>query len=140
LGLFKNYRQISLCQFQEEHPEIEETELSESDVTFEVTNWNELEDFENIHKLLEELADYNGNLEIEIISAGIDCGIDLSNIDEAYSGHFITDEDFAEETAEQLGAIDRNVSWPMNCIDWNCAAKELMYDYLENNGYYFRNF
>lgn len=49
------------------------------------------------------------------------------------------DEEFAEDMAEQVGAIDRDAKWPMNCIDWEQAAKELMMDYMEHNGYYFRS-
>lgn len=59
--------------------------------------------------------------------------------EEAYQGEYRSDEDFAQELAEQLGSIDKNVSWPYTCIDWEWAARELMYDYFESNGYYFRN-
>ena len=72
------------------------------------------------------------------IEAGID-GDDLRNFDEAYSGQFASDEDFAQNTAEELGEIDQDAKWPNNCIDWEQAARELMYDYTAQNGYYFRN-
>lgn len=77
--------------------------------------------------------------EPEVIAAALNLGITASDIDEAYQGSYKDDEDFARETADQLGAIDKNASWPMNCIDWEYAAKELMYDYSEENGHYFRN-
>lgn len=64
---------------------------------------------------------------------------ELGGFEEAYQGEYRSDEDFAEEMAEELGLIDNNLSWPHNCIDWECAAKELMYDYSEENGHYFRN-
>lgn len=38
-------------------------------------------------------------------------------------------EDYAQELAEEIGAIDRNASWPNNCIDWERAASELQQDY-----------
>lgn len=41
--------------------------------------------------------------------------------------------------ADQLGAIDNSARWPQTCIDWEQAAKELRYDYSEDNGHYFRN-
>ena len=75
----------------------------------------------------------------DVVNAAINCDIQGSDIDEAYSGCYKDDEDFAQETAEQLGCIDKNAVWPMNCIDWEQAARELMYDYSEDNGYYFRN-
>lgn len=64
---------------------------------------------------------------------------DLSDFEEAYQGTFRDDEDFARETAESLGEIDRNAHWPNNCIDWEQAARELMQDYSEQDGFYFRN-
>lgn len=45
---------------------------------------------------------------------------------------FIADEhfqDYAQELAEEIGAINRNESWPNNCIDWEQAANELKQDY-----------
>lgn len=63
----------------------------------------------------------------------------LEGFQEAYQGEFSSDEDFAQSFAEEIGAIDGNASWPNNCIDWEMAAKELMYDYAEEGGYYFRN-
>ena len=38
-------------------------------------------------------------------------------------------EDYAKELAEDTGAIDKNLSWPNNCIDWKQAARELQMDY-----------
>lgn len=38
-------------------------------------------------------------------------------------------EDYARELAEDIGAIDRNANWPLNCIDWEQAARELKHDY-----------
>ena len=37
--------------------------------------------------------------------------------------------DYAEQLADDIGAIDRNASWPVNCIDWDQAARELQMDY-----------
>lgn len=36
---------------------------------------------------------------------------------------------YAQELAEDIGAIDHNASWPMSCIDWERAAAELRQDY-----------
>lgn len=51
-------------------------------------------------------------------------------------------EDYAEELADDIGAIDSNQSWPLNCIDWKQAADELKQDYtsveLENVTYWAR--
>lgn len=51
-------------------------------------------------------------------------------------------EEYARQLAEDIGAIDRNTSWPLNCIDWSRAADQLMEDYssVDYNGetYYYR--
>lgn len=36
---------------------------------------------------------------------------------------------YAEELADDIGAIDKNASWPINHIDWNAAAEALKQDY-----------
>ena len=39
--------------------------------------------------------------------------------------------EYAEELAEDIGSIDRRAGWPLNCIDWDQAAKELSQDYTQ---------
>jgi hypothetical protein len=36
---------------------------------------------------------------------------------------------YAQELAEDIGAINADASWPNNCIDWTQAARELRMDY-----------
>lgn len=45
-------------------------------------------------------------------------------------------QDYAQELAEECGMIDTNAKWPMTCIDWEKAARELQWDYssVEVNG------
>ncbi len=38
-------------------------------------------------------------------------------------------KEYAEQLAEDIGAINRDASWPNNCIDWERAADELQTDY-----------
>jgi antirestriction protein len=38
-------------------------------------------------------------------------------------------KDYAMELADDIGAVDNNARWPMTCIDWNQAARELRMDY-----------
>ena len=40
-------------------------------------------------------------------------------------------EEYAQELAEDIGAISRNCDWPANCIDWEQAVRELQMDYTE---------
>lgn len=37
--------------------------------------------------------------------------------------------DYAQELAEDIGAIDIDASWPHTCIDWDKAADDLRNDY-----------
>lgn len=89
----------------------------------------------------EKMAKENG-LSIEINQAYINnVGGEYStaeDVEEAYQGQYNSDLDFAYEMAEGIG-FEVCTSWPGNCIDWEQAAHELMYDYFEEDGYYFRN-
>jgi chromosome segregation ATPase len=38
-------------------------------------------------------------------------------------------EEYAQQLADDIGAIDRNAEWPVNCIDWKQAAEQLQQDY-----------
>lgn len=38
-------------------------------------------------------------------------------------------EDYARELAEDCGMINKDTTWPNNCIDWERAARELQMDY-----------
>lgn len=120
-----------------------------AEITLDVQDWEttpeqfrsiNLSDTDNVYKwgeYVDGAGSYGDNP--DVILAAIECGINADDIEEAYQGSYKDDEDFAQEMADQLGAIDKNAQWPMNCIDWEYAAKELMYDYSEHNGHYFRN-
>lgn len=94
---------------------------------------------------LSEVYDYLdaldcSNMDEDAFKAGYELDIPLESIADAYYGQYRNDEDFAYEYAEQAGLIPEN-QWPLNCIDWHQAARELMYDFTKNNGYYFyRNY
>ena len=38
---------------------------------------------------------------------------------------------YAQQLAEDIGAVNANASWPNNCIDWEQAARELEVDYTQ---------
>lgn len=40
-----------------------------------------------------------------------------------------TFELYAQELADDIGAIDHDAGWPATCIDWEKAARELAMDY-----------
>lgn len=61
----------------------------------------------------------------------------LRSIEDSIMGQFDSDEEFAQTLAEDVG-YTHPTEWPYNCIDWAFAARELMYDYNEQDGFYFR--
>jgi antirestriction protein len=63
----------------------------------------------------------------------------IKKCEESYAGEFDSDAEFAENMADECGMIETKVSWPYTCIDWDWAARELMYDYSADNGHYFRS-
>lgn len=38
-------------------------------------------------------------------------------------------EEYAQQLADELGLIDGDAHWPLTCIDWKQAARELQNDY-----------
>ena len=125
----------------EDFPELEESDYTADNIIFTVDDWGDLSGYEHLQdeSLFKALGDYSGFYDLDVLNAGVYCDVQIEDIDEAYSGQYDSDENFAEDTAEQLGYINNNASWPYTCIDWEQAARELMYDYSEEGGYYFRN-
>lgn len=77
----------------------------------------EYDELELLEGLLAELAGYGGDH---------DWGGDW------YPGSLIRDSYFvtyAQEFADDIGAINSEAGWPTQCIDWGRAARELQMDY-----------
>jgi hypothetical protein len=73
------------------------------------------------------IADEDREL-IEAIDELADQGIE----DWHYGSHLIREDqfkDYAQELAEDIGAIGPDAQWPVYCIDWDRAAQELAMDY-----------
>ena len=89
----------------------------------------------------EELIE-NG-IEEEVIDAFINCysdnESDLDNLEEAYQGQYKNDEEFVQQLLEDCGDIPSNLPSYVY-IDWERTANDVMMDYAEDNGYYFRQF
>lgn len=51
-------------------------------------------------------------------------------------------QQYAQELAEDIGAVDHTAQWPMTCIDWEQASRELQMDYtsceVDGVTYWFR--
>lgn len=102
-----------------------------------------------LHELLEEQAEYEEEneevptdleeeiLEIEAIENEVpDFQHGATMIHENYF------ESYAEEFAKDIGAIQDDLHWPANHIDWEKAAEELASDYMsveyQGSDYYVR--
>ena len=142
--ILENLQEMKKERFEQESGEDFEADFEDDFMInwLEVPNW--LQDLELLEELLPILD--STSYDLEVFEAGIAADVEICNIEEAYSGEFDSDKDFAENMADELGLIScKNMidkdsqSWPFNCIDWDYAAKELMYDYNSANGYYFRS-
>lgn len=79
----------------------------------EVLSEDEKEELDLLAKLISDINDYSGDDASD--------GVTLIR-----DSHF---EDYAQELAEDIGAVDKKAQWPNNCIDWERAARELQHDY-----------
>ena len=90
----------------------------------------ELEDYINDaardsrHDMYEEATEYRTLLEL---CREADGGGDWKYGETLVRDSYFTD--YAQQLAEDIGAVDANASWPNNCIDWERAARELKMDY-----------
>lgn len=90
----------------------------------------EPEELARLEGILSELAGYGGDEEFE---------------GDLYPHQLIADGYFQEYTqnlAEECGMVDTNARWPMTCIDWEQAARELQMDYsyiqIHDSSYWYR--
>jgi len=51
--------------------------------------------------------------------------VSASDFEERYCGRHDSGEDFAAELAEETGSIPEGAAWPLTCIDWEQAWREL---------------
>jgi hypothetical protein len=96
--------------------------------------------------LADELADEDTEAERAAFIAELfeDFGIDPERPDDMdvviiEDGEF---EEYAQDLAEDIGAIGPGAPWPVRCIDWAQAASELQQDYtsttIAGTTYWFR--
>lgn len=107
--------------------------------------YSECMDFEPLYEYFERA--FICNYDTEVIEAFMKMGIvqpDNDNffqeLEERYYGEFDNDEDFTMDYVEMCGDYDfsKPQPFPLNNIDWHGASIELMQDYYEQDGHYFR--
>jgi len=98
---------------------------------------------------MDEWADFaealeTTHLDIEVVEAYCSnffypSDVEIDKIEEAYAGQFDSDEDFAVDMLEQCGDLDSMPESLRSYFDYEKYARDLMFDYFEAGGYYFRN-
>ena len=83
---------------------------------------------------LEKLID---QYSIEAVRAAVDCDVQLSDFEEAYQGAHDSDEDFVQQLLEDCGDVPKMPNYIY--IDLERTAHDVMMDYSESDGHYFRN-
>ena len=78
---------------------------------------DETEELETLEGLLSDLEGYGGDEQWD------GRWYPVTLIRESYF------QEYAQELAEDIGAIPKDASWPCTCIDWEQAARELRMDY-----------
>lgn len=77
-------------------------------------------------------------LDAEVFEAAAELDIEPDMAEELYQGEHGSDEDFAYQLADDFGLVPEGSNWPSSYIDWSTAARDLMMDYGESGGHYFR--
>ena len=107
----------------------------------EITSSEDVIDFRDVTdrwEVLDETEDRSEDEQTEYVALGAlledtkGYGGDHQWRGDWYPGAMIRDsyfKEYAEQFADDIGAIDRNASWPLSCIDWDQAARELQMDY-----------
>lgn len=80
--------------------------------------------------VLANFGSYHG-LDVDLVSDW------AAEATDTFQGVFGSDEEFAQQMCDTIGTDPYPSSWPFTCIDWDAAAHELMYDYFEEEGYYY---
>ena len=83
---------------------------------------------------LKDLIDRFG---ADLVYKYLDDGYSLSDMEEAYQGEYTSDADFVQQLLEDCGSIPSDLPAYIH-IDWDWTAKEVMMDYFEIDGHYFR--
>jgi hypothetical protein len=126
VGVFENFEDITQedCDF--------EIHIDDGDLEdLGITNSDELYEFCDI------FYSDNNSYEIEVFQAAYECDIPFEDIDEMYQGQWDDDETFVMRLLEDTGMIPSDLP-NFIYIDWERTAENVMDDYVENRGHYFR--
>jgi hypothetical protein len=126
VGVFENFEDITQedCDF--------EIHIDDGDLEdLGISNSDELYEFCDI------FYSDNNSYEIEVFQAAYECDIPFEDIDEMYQGQWDDDETFVMRLLEDTGMIPSDLP-NFIYIDWERTAENVMDDYVEHRGHYFR--
>lgn len=102
---------------------------------------------DKIQELFKQWVEDNGTLELEAYEGYAEnLTLDLleiedwsSEAEENYAGEFYNDEEFTESLLEETEDMNSLPDVIRYHIDWSGVARDIMHDYFEVSGHYFRN-
>jgi antirestriction protein len=97
--------------------------------------YSECGNVEAIYEYLDFVND--SHLDQEIIDSGLDLGIPLDKIEEAYYGSFDNDTDLAYEYIDSTGLLHGVPESITNYFDYEAFGCDLSMDFIESDGHYF---
>ena len=74
--------------------------------------------------------------EVEMLVSGLELSISVDQLEESYQGFWSSDEEFVEDLISDIYDLDLPY---FVYIDWERTAFDVMMDYMESDGHYFRN-
>ena len=80
----------------------------------------------------------DSGIEEEVFTIAEELDIPVEDVEEAYNGQWNSDEEFVEELLDSCGDLPELPFYIH--IDWESTARDVMMDYSEHDGHYFRNF
>ncbi len=99
----------------------------------EISNRDNVIDSRAVIARIEELQDGGDSLDEELKALlALQEEAEGYSEDWKYGSTLIRDsyfKEYAQDLADDIGAIDRQALWPLTCIDWDQAARELQMDY-----------
>jgi hypothetical protein len=109
---------------------LEEMESERQDLLDQIEDAEEADDKIDAEKALRDWDEDNGET-FEALRAFCEEGEGVAE-DWIHGATLIRDDyftEYAQQFAEDIGAINKHQSWPNTCIDWEEAAGELQSDY-----------
>jgi len=94
-------------------------------------------------RIAEQIAELPDYVSVEAFAEYAELVTDptVEGFEDSYCGHWDSEVEYAQDFADGIGAVNKDVGWPYSHIDWERAARELLLDYhvvpASGGGYHF---